>query len=53
MTDERAMIEIRAGLAEIRETRSQYGVVHVIVSGGAVRFVNVEKPAKTTAEPAR
>lgn len=44
MTDENALRLVVASLAEIRETPAQYGEVHIIVSGGEVKFVNVTKP---------
>lgn len=45
MTDEEAMELVRAGLEEIREGNSKYGLLHLIVSAGEVKFVNVERPS--------
>lgn len=44
MTDENALKLVIASIAEIRSTPTQYGEVHIIVSGGEVKFVNVTKP---------
>jgi hypothetical protein len=46
MTDEEAIEQVKAGLEEIRESPTQYGQVHLIVAGGEVKFVNVEKPPR-------
>ena len=46
MTDEEAIEQVKAGLEEIRESPTKYGQVHIIVTGGEIRFVNVEKPPK-------
>lgn len=46
MTDEEAIELVKAGLEEIRESPTKYGQVHIIVTGGEIRFVNVEKPPK-------
>lgn len=46
MTDEEAIEMVKAGLEEIRESPTKYGQVHLIVAGGEVKFVNVEKPPR-------
>ena len=46
MTDEEAIELVKAGLEEIREAPTKYGQVHLIVAGGEVKFVNVEKPPR-------
>lgn len=48
MTDENALRLVVASIAEIRETPTRYGEVHIIVSGGEVKFVNVTKPPKNS-----
>lgn len=44
MTDGEALELVKVGLEEIRESPTKYGQVHIIVAGGEVKFVNVEKP---------
>lgn len=46
MTDEDAIDLVNAGLEEIREAPTKYGQVHIIATGGEIRFINVEKPPR-------
>ena len=43
-SDEEIVALFLQGLDEIRNTESQYGEIHVVVSGGKVKFLTVEKP---------
>ncbi len=43
-TDEEIKGLVIKALEEIRASGNQYGVVHIEVSGGKVKFITIEKP---------
>lgn len=43
-SDEEIKEKIQQALEEIRKTPSQYGVIHLEVSGGKAKYLTVEKP---------
>lgn len=48
MTDKEALKSILCCLAEIRETKKQWGVINLTVEAGNVKFVNLQKIPKYT-----
>ena len=43
-TDEEIKEKVQQGLDEIRKTPSQYGILHLEVSGGKAKYLTLEKP---------
>lgn len=43
-TDDEIHAKIDQALDEIRSSPSQYGEIKIIISGGKVKFLTVEKP---------
>ena len=46
MTDQEALEYVIGCLAEIRESQRPWGQISIIVEGGKVKFVNIQKPPK-------